>query len=247
MVDAYTLFRVNQWGFLLLRKGYPEGSSLAHGSGMPRKLISKENCRCLCRVTHGPQWSVTVTYSRAGRGRQGMAPLPPLSVLRSLGFELTRAYHSRACLIARSQVPYVREVSFVYLCTLNTDNAQAPERCPRVNDCVDSLFYSERLGTYLALFLPCALAHDNSREQVTPQPEEQKEQQTTDTQKSTQSVHQENLAGKTCVSITILSLRLLAFGYTERMTQRREISPVLDRQLQFTLFLSKLHADDDIA
>ncbi|KAK7821072.1 hypothetical protein U0070_020434 [Myodes glareolus] len=41
----------------------------------------------------------------------------------------------------------------------------------------------------------CPFANNNRRKQVTPKPEDQKEQQITEMQKSTQSVHQENLPG----------------------------------------------------
>lgn len=57
-------------------------------------------------------------------------------------------------------------------------------------------FYSEYLQTYLPHSSRNSLANDNRRKQVTPKPEDQKEQQITEMQKSTQSAHQENLPGK---------------------------------------------------
>lgn len=58
------------------------------------------------------------------------------------------------------------------------------------------LFLFRVFANLFASFLPYYLANNNRRKQATPKPEDQKEQQITEMQKSTQSVHQENLPGK---------------------------------------------------
>lgn len=93
-----------------------------------------------------------VTYSRAGRGKQGMASLLPFSILRFPGFKLIQACHF-SCL-SGNKVPHALHRSGLLL--IFAHPAQiclwAPERCPRVNDRIDSSFYSEHLGTYLPHF-----------------------------------------------------------------------------------------------
>ena len=93
-----------------------------------------------------------VTCSRAGRGKQGMASLLPFSILRFPGFKLIQACHF-SCL-SGNKVPHALHRSGLLL--IFAHPAQiclwAPERCPRVNDRIDSSFYSEHLGTYLPHF-----------------------------------------------------------------------------------------------
>lgn len=101
-VNAYTLFEVSQGLNMCCRKDCP--SRDAHWLDawvLSIHLISMENSVFMLRA-HGPQCGVMVTCSRAGRGRLGMAPLLPFSVLRFLGFELIHHYCSYACLVTWS-------------------------------------------------------------------------------------------------------------------------------------------------
>ena len=95
-INAYTSFGVNQGLNTLCREEFPGRE--AHGSMVRAYLDTSSaqrtpNIYDTCPSAHGPQWSVTRTCSRAGRGREGLAALLFFSVLRFLGFELIHPYH----------------------------------------------------------------------------------------------------------------------------------------------------------
>ncbi|XP_032740537.1 interleukin-2 receptor subunit alpha [Rattus rattus] len=116
---------------------------------------------------------------------------PRLLMLGFLSFTIVPGCWAELCL---SDPPEVPNATFKALSYKNGTilNCECKRGFRRLNE----LVYMACLGNSWSNNCQCTSnSHDNSREQVTPQPEEQKEQQTTDRQKSTQSVHQENLAG----------------------------------------------------
>lgn len=94
-VNAYALLRVNQELNIFCRKECPgRKTHQLNPWSLSRYLSSIENSRFLCYMTdcHGSHWGAVVMCSRAGRGRQGVAPLLSFSILIFTGFVLIRPY-----------------------------------------------------------------------------------------------------------------------------------------------------------
>lgn len=98
-MNVYALLRVT-------RKEYPRREThLPNARGISRYVISIENSKVLYYVTdcHGPQRGIMVTCSRAGRGRQGVHPRLPLSILKFTRSEFTQS--CQFCLVIWSTYP----------------------------------------------------------------------------------------------------------------------------------------------
>ncbi|XP_028625715.1 interleukin-2 receptor subunit alpha isoform X1 [Grammomys surdaster] len=116
---------------------------------------------------------------------------PRLLMLGFLSFTIVPSWRAELCLYDPPEVPNAtfKALSYKNGTILNCE-------CKRGFRRLNELVYMRCLGNSWSNNCQCTSnSRDNSREQVTPQPEDQKEQQTTDMQRSTQSVHPENLTG----------------------------------------------------